>query len=296
MKNLNLANGKLIPIIGYGEYLVDKDVCIESTINAIKLGYRSIDTAQSYLNEEEIGIAIKKCGVDRKELFITTKIWVDNIGYENTLNSINESLNKLQTDYLDLVLIHQPYGDYYDSWRCLEELYEKGVVRAIGVSNFSTERLADLLWNSKIKPMVNQVEINPLIQRKEHIKFCHDNNVIVQAWSPLGGHRINQIINNKELLKIAQIKNKSVAQIILRWLAQQDVVSLVKSNSIERMKENIDIFDFNLSNQEMQVIDSLDLNLPLIDHTKLDGFELIKEITEQRKKDKNFRLDDIKKW
>ncbi len=295
MKNLKLITGAMIPQIGYGEYLVDKSICVEATINAFNLGYTHIDTAQSYLNEEEVGTAIIQSGIDRSKLFITTKIWIDNIGYEKTLKSIEESLKKLQTDYIDLVLIHQPYGDYYGSWRAMEELYEKGVIKAIGVSNFSTERLADLLWHAKIQPMVSQVEINPLIQRKEHIEFCHKNNIVVEAWSPLGGAlRIKEIINNPELVAIAKNKNKSVVQVILRWLIQQDVVVLVKSNNQERMKENIDIFDFELSEKEIEIINSLDLKSPLMDHSTLAGLELIKKLSEARKENKNFKITDIK--
>ncbi len=210
------------------------------------------------------------------------------MGYEKAKKSLLESLAKLKLDYIDLVLIHQPYGDYYGAWRATEEFYEQGKIKAIGVSNFSIERLADLYYHARIKPMVNQIEISQLIPRKKEIEWCKKNNIVVEAWSPIGGQmRKDLILNNEKLKELSKQKNKSVAQIVLRWLVQQDVVTLIKSNSLERMKENIDIFDFELSDKEMQIINNLELNQPLIEHTSLEGFELIKNIAEQGRRNEN---------
>ena len=284
-KFIKLYNGVQMPIIGYGEYLVNPEVCVQSTIDAINSGYTHIDTAIAYMNEKEIGEAISKSKIDRKDLFITTKVWIYSMGYENTHKAINDSLSKLNTNYLDLVLIHQPYGDYYGSWRALEELYEKGVIKAIGVSNFSAERLSDLIWNAKIKPMVNQIEINPLAQRNELVKYCQENDIVVQAWSPLGGEaRIKEVINNKKLIKLSKIKNKTIPQIIIRWLIQKNIVPLVKSIKTDRIKENIDVFDFELSSKEMEIINSINKNSLLFDHSTLEGIETLKKILNSKKK------------
>ena len=284
-KFIKLYNGVQMPIIGYGEYLVHPEICVQSTIDAINSGYTHIDTAISYMNEKEIGEAISKSKIDRKDLFITTKVWIYSMGYENTHKAIYDSLSKLNTNYLDLVLIHQPYGDYYGSWRALEELYEKGVIKAIGVSNFSAERLSDLIWNAKIKPMVNQIEINPLAQRNELVKYCQENDIVVQAWSPLGGEaRIKEVINNKKLIKLSKIKNKTIPQIIIRWLIQKNIVPLVKSIKIDRIKENIDVFDFELSNKEMEIINSINKNSLLFDHSTLEGIETLKKILNSKMK------------
>lgn len=284
MKFLKLYNGIEIPVIGYGEFLVNSNDCIDNTIVAINNGYLHIDTAQIYGNEIEVGKAINFSKIDRNKLFITTKVWVTSMGYEKAKKSIYESLKKMNLEYLDLVLIHQPYGDYYGAWRALEELYDEQKIRAIGVSNFTLERLADLTWHSRIKPMVNQIEISPLIFPTKMIDFCAKNNIVLEAWSPLGGQaRKELLLNDKNLLKIAKKKNKSIPQIILRWLIQQNIVVLVKSSNASRIKENIDIFDFELTDEEIKIINEMNKNAPLIEHSSLEGLELIKDIVEKNK-------------
>lgn len=257
MEYKRLYIGVMMPKIGYGVYQITKDECGRCVLDALSVGYRHIDTAQSYFNEEEVGSGIAKSGIPRKDIFITTKIWIDNYGYENCKKSVEESLKKLQTDYIDLVLLHQPFGDYYGAWHALEELYEVGKIRAIGVSNFYPDRLVDICNFARVKPMVNQIETNPFNAQKEAHKWLQKYDVAHEAWAPLGEKR-NGLFENEVLNKIAKAHNKSVAQVVLRWELQNDVIVIPKSTHKERMEENFNILDFALTNNGMQEIDNLD--------------------------------------
>ncbi len=259
MNYVLLNNGIKMPIVGFGVYQIPKELTKDSVIDAIKVGYRHIDTAQGYKNEKEVGEAIKECGISRDKLFITTKIWVDNFGYSKTKDSFEASLKRLQTTYLDLVLIHHPFSDYYGTYKALEEYYEQGKIKAIGVSNFYPDRLADLIAFNKIKPQVNQIEINPFYQRKNEIFFMEQNNVQVEAWAPFAEGK-NKIFSNPILVSIGNKYHKSPAQVILRWLIEQNIVVVSKTTHLERMKENFNIFDFKLDSNDMELIKSLDLN------------------------------------
>jgi 2,5-diketo-D-gluconate reductase A len=267
MQKVILNNGVEMPILGFGVFQVpDLAECEKAVTDAIETGYRLIDTASSYGNEEAVGNAIKKSGVPREELFITTKLWIQDAGYENTLKAFEKSLNKLQLEYLDLYLIHQPYGDIFGSWRAMQELYFQGKVRAIGVSNFHPDRIADLIANSRFTPAINQIETHPFHQQVDTQKFLEENNIQIESWGPFAEGK-NDIFKNETLTSIAVKNNKSVAQIILRWLTQRGVVAIPKSVRKERMAENFDIFDFELSADEMQKISTLDTNASLFfDH------------------------------
>jgi len=259
MEYVTLHNGLKIPKAGFGVFqIADKEECIRCVQDAIKAGYRLIDTAQSYGNEEAVGEAIKTCGVPREELFITTKVWISNAGYEKAKASILESLQKMQLDYIDLMLIHQPINDYYGTYRAMEDLYKEGKLKAIGVSNFYPDRLTDITIFSEIKPMVNQVEVNVFHQQIEAQEVMKKYNVQTEAWAPFAEGR-NNMFSNPTLKTIGDKYNKSIAQVILRWLIQRDIVVLSKTSDFDRMKENIDIFDFSLSNQDMDTIKGLDL-------------------------------------
>lgn len=257
METMKLYNGVEIPANGFGFYQVSKEDCKESVLTALKTGYRHIDTAQSYFNESEVGEALKESDVPRKEIFLTTKVWIDNYGEGKTYDSVVESLKKLQTDYLDLILLHQPVGDYYAAYRDLEKLYEEGKVRAIGVSNFYPDRLVDLCMFAKIKPMVNQIEVNVFNQQVEAKKWADKYGVVLEAWAPFAEGR-NNMFHNEVLQAIGEKHNKSVAQVILRWLYQRGIVSLAKSVHEERIKENFDIYSFELDNDDMKKIETLD--------------------------------------
>lgn len=257
METMKLYNGVEVPANGFGVYQVSKEDCKESVLTALKTGYRHIDTAQSYFNESEVGEALKESDVPRKELFLTTKVWIDNYGEGKTYDSVVESLKKLQTDYLDLILLHQPVGDYYAAYRDLEKLYEEGKVRAIGVSNFYPDRLVDLCMFAKIKPMVNQIEVNVFNQQVEAKKWADKYGVVLEAWAPFAEGR-NNMFHNEVLQAIGEKHNKSVAQVILRWLYQRGIVSLAKSVHEERIKENFDIYSFELDNDDMKKIETLD--------------------------------------
>ena len=258
MQNVLLNNGIKMPILGFGVFQIpNESECEQAVIDAIKTGYRLIDTAASYQNETAVGNAIKKSEVPRNELFITTKLWASDMGYENTKLAFQKSLNKLQLEYLDLYLIHQPYGDVFGSWRAMQELYEEGKIKAIGVANFHPDRVMDLIINSGFTPAVNQIETHPFHQQIETHQFLTDNNVQIQSWGPFAEGK-NDIFNNEMLKTIAVKYNKSVAQIILRWLTQRGIIAIPKSVRKERMKENFDIFTFELSETEMQTIQTLD--------------------------------------
>ncbi len=260
MQKVILNNGVEMPILGFGVYQVtDAEECERSVYDAIAAGYRSIDTAAAYGNEEAVGKAIKRSGVTREELFITTKLWIQDAGYEGTKKAFEKSLNNLQLDYLDLYLIHQPIGDVYGSWRAMEELYREGKIKAIGVSNFQPDRLIDLILHNEVVPAVNQIEAHPFCQQIETAKFLKENNVQIESWGPFAEGR-NNIFKNELLISIAQKYKKSVAQIILRWLTQRGIVVIPKSTHKERIIENFNIFDFELAEEDMDAIISLDMN------------------------------------
>lgn len=247
-----------MPILGFGVFQVtDQEQCERSVVDAIETGYRLIDTAQSYGNEEAVGRALKRSGVPREELFITTKLWIQSQGYEGAKKSFEESLKKLQLEYLDLYLIHQPYGDVYGEWRAMEELYNEGKVRAIGVSNFQPDRIMDLMIHNKIVPAVNQIEVNPFNQQIDTQKFLQDNNVQTEAWAPFAEGK-NNIFHNEVLQSIAGKYGKTIAQVILRWLTQRGIIVLAKSVRKERMLENLQVLDFELSSEEINTITMLD--------------------------------------
>jgi diketogulonate reductase-like aldo/keto reductase len=258
MEYVTLNNGLKMPILGFGVFQInDLEQCEQSVVDAIASGYRLIDTAASYMNEEAVGKAIKRCGVSREELFITTKLWIQSDGYEGTKKAFEDSLRKLQLDYLDLYLIHQPYGDVYAEWRAMQELYKEGKVKAIGVSNFHPDRLIDLIIHNDIVPAVNQVETHPFHQQNDTQQFLLENNVQIEAWGPFAEGK-NNIFTNEKLQDIADKYNKSVAQVMLRWLTQRGVVAIPKSVRKERMEENFNIFDFKLSVDDLVVIKTLD--------------------------------------
>ena len=258
MQTVKLNNGVEIPILGFGVFqIADPAECERSVIDAIQTGYSHIDTAASYMNEEAVGRGIKQSGVDREKLFITTKLWIQSHGYEGAMKAFQRSLNRLQLDYVDLYLIHQPFGDVYGEWRAMEELYQRGKIRAIGVSNFQPDRIMDLMIHNRITPAVNQIEVNPFQQQLETQTFLQDNHVKVEAWAPFAEGR-NNIFQNEILLPIAAEHHKSVAQVILRWVVQRGIIALAKSTRKERMMENINVLDFELSTEDMAAIATLD--------------------------------------
>lgn len=258
MQTVKLNNGVEIPILGFGVFqITDPADCVRCVVEAIETGYNHIDTAASYQNEESVGKGIQQSGAAREDLFITTKLWIQSQGYEGALKAFDNSLNRLQLDYIDLYLIHQPYGDVYGEWRAMEELYEQGKIRAIGVSNFQPDRIMDLMIHNKITPAVNQIEVNPFQQQIETQPFLQENGVMVEAWAPFAEGR-NNIFQNELLQSIAAKHNKSVGQVILRWVVQRGIIALAKTVRKERMMENISIFDFELSAADMAAIATLD--------------------------------------
>lgn len=282
MQNVTLNNGIEMPILGFGVFQIpNESECEQAVIEAIKTGYRLIDTAASYQNETAVGNAIKKSEVPRNELFITTKLWASDMGYENTKLAFQKSIDKLQLDYLDLYLIHQPYGDVFGSWKAMQELYHEGKIKAIGVANFHPDRVMDLIINSGFTPAINQIETHPFHQQIETHQFLTDNNVQIQSWGPFAEGK-NDIFNNETLKTIAVKYNKSVAQIILRWLTQRGIIAIPKSVRKERMKENFDVFTFELSETEMQTITTLDNKTSLFfDHRDPN---MVKWISERKLK------------
>ena len=258
MQTIKLNNGVEIPILGFGVFqIADLAECERSVVDAIQTGYNHIDTAASYMNEEAVGRGIKQSGVPREKLFITTKLWIQSNGYEGTLKAFERSLKRLQLDYIDLYLIHQPFGDVHGEWRAMEELYQQGKARAIGVSNFQPDRIMDLMIHNKITPAVNQIEVNPFQQQINTQTFLQENSIQVEAWAPFAEGK-NNIFQNETLLSIAAKHNKSVAQVILRWLVQRGIIALAKSTRKERMMENINVLDFELSAEDMAAITMLD--------------------------------------
>ncbi|MBS6297447.1 MULTISPECIES: aldo/keto reductase [Alistipes] len=257
MEHRILNNGVEMPVLGFGVYQVEETVCEQCVCDAIAAGYRSIDTASAYLNERAVGRAIRRSGVPREELFITTKLWVQDAGYESAKRAFAKSLERLQLDYLDLYLIHQPFGDVYGSWRAMEELYREGAVRAIGVSNFQPDRLVDLILHNEVVPAVNQVETHPFCQQTEAAAVMASEGVQIESWAPFAEGR-NNLFGNGTLVSLAAKYRKSVAQVVLRWLIQRGVVVIPKSVRPERMAENIDVFDFHLAPEDMDLIATLD--------------------------------------
>ena len=283
MEYVTLANGVKMPQLGYGVYQVTKEECERCVSDALSVGYRHIDTAQSYFNEEEVGNAIKKSGIPREELFITTKVWIEHYGYEECRKSVLESLRKLQLDYIDLVLLHQPFSDYYGAWRALEELYAEGKLRAIGVSNFYPDRLVDICSFSRIRPMVNQVETHPHNQQKVAHEWMSKYGVVHEAWAPFGEGR-GGLFTDPVLQKIGAKYGKTTAQVILRWHLQRGVVVIPKSTHKERMAENLNVFDFTLSDGDMKEIAALDkAQSSFFSHTDPATVEMFVRMVEERR-------------
>lgn len=296
MEYVKLNNGVEMPLISFGVYQIPKEDTKRCVLDAIKSGYRGIDTAQSYFNESEVGDAIVECGVPREELFITTKVWIDHYGYEECKASVEESLRKLKTDYLDLYLLHQPFSDYYGAYRALEELYAEGKVKAIGVSNFYPDRLTDIcMFDRKVIPAVNQVEVNPY-----NAQWCAQENmekhgVKMEAWAPFGEGR-NNLFTNEILVSIGKKYNKSSAQVVLRWLIQRGVIVACKSTHIERMQENINVFDFELTEEDMNSIKTLDTSNSLFfSHNDPNMVEWFDKIVKERRVNEDCRKEN-KKW
>lgn len=296
MEYVKLNNGVEMPLISFGVYQIPKEDTKRGVLDAIKSGYRGIDTAQSYFNESEVGDAIVECGVPREELFITTKVWVDHYGYEECKASVEESLRKLKTDYLDLCLLHQPFSDYYGAYRALEELYAEGKIKAIGVSNFYPDRLTDIcMFDRKVIPAVNQVEVNPF-----NAQWCAQENmekhgVKMEAWAPFGEGR-NNLFTNEILVSIGKKYNKSSAQVVLRWLIQRGVIVACKSTHIERMQENINVFDFELTEEDMNSIKTLDTSNSLFfSHNDPNMVEWFDKIVKERRVNEDCRKEN-KKW
>ena len=279
MQKVVLNNGVEMPILGFGVYqIADTEECERSVYEAIRAGYRLIDTAAAYQNEEAVGKAIEKSGVPREEIFVTTKLWIQDAGCESTKKAFERSLKRLQLDYLDLYLIHQPYGDVYGSWRAMEELYREGKIRAIGVSNFQPDRLMDLMVHNEVVPAVNQIETHPFNQQIETQKFLEENKVQIESWGPFAEGK-NNIFENELLLAISGKYQKTVAQVILRWLTQRGVVVIPKSVRKERIVENFDIFDFELSNEDMNAIVTLDTKKSLFfDHREPEMVKRLGEV------------------
>lgn len=283
MNYVTLENGVKMPQLGYGVFQVTKEECERCVLDALKVGYRLFDTAQSYFNEEEVGNAIVKSGVSREEIFLTSKVWIDHYGYEECRKSVLESLRKLKTDYIDLMLLHQPFSDYYGAYRALEDLYDEGKIKAIGISNFYPDRMVDLASFTRIKPMINQIEIHPYHQQVFSKEWHDKYGVQLEAWAPFGEGRKN-MFELSELKEIGDKYGKTVAQVILRWHLQRGIVVIPKSTHLERMKENFNVFDFELAQEDMDVISKLDKNeSSFFSHQDPSIVEWLGKLIEERK-------------
>lgn len=295
MEYVQLNNGLKMPMLGYGVYQVTKEECERCVLDALKTGYRLIDTAQSYFNEEEVGNAIVKSGIPREEIFLTSKVWVEHYGYEETKESVYESMKKLQTEYIDLMLLHQPFSDYYGAYRALEELYQEGVLKAIGVSNFYPDRLVDIANFANIVPMVNQVETHVLNQQTEAKKWMDKYEVQIEAWAPFGEGR-GGLFENPVLTVIGKKYGKTSAQVMLRWNIQRGVVVLPKSTHIERIEQNFNVFDFTLSEEDMAAIAALDTQTSsFFSHYDPNMVEWFVKMVEERKQ-KRDSSKEKKNW
>lgn len=293
MEFTTLYNGVRMPMLGYGVYQVTKDECERCVLDALSVGYRHIDTAQSYFNEEEVGAAIRKSGVPREEIFITSKVWIEHYGYEECRASVLESMRKLGVDYIDLMLLHQPFADYYGAYRALEDLYDEGKLRAIGISNFYPDRMVDIASFARIKPMVNQIETHPLNQRMEDHAWMEKYGVQHEAWASFGEGK-GGLFTNPVLIEIGTKYGKSAAQVMLRWAIQRNIVVLPKSTHKERMIQNLDVFDFSLTDGDMAAIAELDTKTSaFFSHTDPNMVEWFVKMVEERKK--NQRSENEKK-
>lgn len=294
MEYVKLNNGVRMPQIGYGVYQVTKDECERCVLDALDAGYRMIDTAQSYFNEEEVGSAIRKSGVNRNDIFLTSKVWIENYSYEKCRESVLESMRKLGTDYIDLMLLHQPFGDTYGAWRALEGLYREGRVRAIGISNHYADRMVEFASFTEIHPMVNQMEIHPLNQQKELIRWAEKYNIQLEAWAPFGEGR-KGLFENPVLKAIGDRYGKTTAQVILRWHIQKGIVVIPKSVHKERMEENLSVFDFSLTDEDMMRISGLDTaTSSFFSHTDPEMVEWFAKMVKLRKEKQG--KDEEKNW
>lgn len=295
MNFVSLSNGVKMPQLGYGVYQISKDECERCVLDALEVGYRHIDTAQSYFNEEEVGGAIAKSGIPRNEIFLTSKVWIEHYGYEETKKSVYESLRKLKTDSINLMLLHQPFSDIYGAWRALEELYAQGVLKAIGISNFAPDRMVDLCSFSRIRPMVNQVETHPHHQQTEAQKWMKKYGVQIEAWAPFGEGR-GGLFTDETIAAIAKKYGKTTAQVILRWELQRGIVVIPKTVHKERMKENFDVFDFSLSDEDMATMATLDKKQSsFFSHTDPAMVEWFVKMVEERKRNHD-QSKENKNW
>lgn len=284
MEFITLRNGVRMPILGYGVYQIPQDICERCVLDALQVGYRSLDTAQSYFNEEQVGSAIEKSGIPRKEIFLTTKVWIEHYGYEQAKASVLESMEKLRTDYLDLVLLHQPFADYYGAYRALEDLYEAGKLRAIGISNFYPDRMVDIASFARIRPLVNQIEVHPLHQQAEAKQWLDKYGIQMEAWAPFGEGR-GGLFTNPALTQIGAKYGKTAAQVMLRWHIQRGIAVIPKSTHIERMRENLEVFDFALTREDMAAVAALDQRQSaFFSHQDPAMVEWFVKMVEERKK------------
>lgn len=295
MEYITLNNGVKMPQLGYGVYQVSKEECERCVLDALDVGYRSIDTAQAYFNEEEVGSAIEKSRIDRKEIFLTSKVWIEHFGYEECKKSVLESMEKLRTDYLDLMLLHQPFGDTYGAWRALEDLYKEGKLRAIGISNHYADRMVEFANFTTIKPMINQMEVHPFNQQKNLKEWADKYDIRLEAWAPFGEGR-KGLFENEILKKIGEKYGKTTAQVMLRWHIQRGVIVIPKSVHKERMIENYNVFDFALSDEDMKRIAQMDTaTSAFFSHQDPAMVEWFADMVEERKRNHDFTKEK-KNW